>query len=73
MNGSWDSVTTMLNAGIDMFMIPGWRGPKAITDVIVGMKEALKNKTIDEDRLNDAVARIISVKLAMGVAKEVKK
>jgi beta-glucosidase len=72
MNGSWDSVTTMLNAGIDMFMIPGWRGVKAINDVINGMKFALKNGTINEDRLNDAVARIISVKLALGVATQVK-
>lgn len=72
MNGTWDSVTTMLNAGIDMFMVPGWRGAKAINDVINGMKNALKNGTINEDRINDAVARIISVKLALGVATQVK-
>lgn len=47
MNGTWDSVTTMLNAGIDMFMIPGWRGIKAVSDVIIGMKNALKNGTIN--------------------------
>ena len=69
MNGTWDSVTTMLNAGIDMFMIPGWRGLKAVQDVIIGYKEGLKNGTINEDRINDAVARIISVKIAMGLAK----
>ena len=39
MNGTWDSVTTMMNAGIDMFMIPGWRGLAAVNDVIIGMKE----------------------------------
>ena len=72
MNGTWDSVTTMLNAGIDMFMIPGWRGTKAVNDVINGMKFALKNGTINEDRINDAVARIISVKLALGAATQVK-
>jgi beta-glucosidase len=38
MNGTWDSVTTMLNAGIDMFMIPGWRGMAAVNDVITGFK-----------------------------------
>ncbi len=69
MNGTWDSVTTMLNAGVDMFMIPGWRGTKAISDVIVGYKEAFANGTINEDRLNDAVARILAVKLVLGVAK----
>lgn len=71
MNASWDSVSTMLNNGIDMFMIPGYRGVKAVSDVITGMKEALKNKTINADRLNDAVARIIAVKLVMGAAKQV--
>ena len=30
---------------------------------------ALQNKTITLDRLQDAVARIVSVKLALGVAK----
>jgi len=68
MNASWDSVSTMLNAGVDMFMIPGYRGTGAISDVINGFKTALKNKTITEDRINDAVARIISVKLVLGAA-----
>ena len=68
MNGTWDSVTTMMNAGIDMFMVPGWRGTKAISDVIVGMKEAIKNGTLSIERLNDAVARIVSVKLALDAA-----
>lgn len=72
MNGTWDSVTTMMNAGVDMFMIPGWRGLAAVNDVIIGMKEALKNGTLSVERVNDAVARIISVKLALGVAKQVK-
>jgi len=72
MNKTCDSVTTMLNAGIDMFMIPGWRGTKAISDVIVGLKAALMNGTINEDRINDAVARVISVKLELGVATQVK-
>jgi beta-glucosidase-like glycosyl hydrolase len=71
MNASWDSVSTMLNAGIDMFMVPGWRGTAAITDIITGFKNALKNKTITEDRINDAVARIISVKLVFGAANQV--
>ncbi len=33
----------------------------------------LTNHTITMDRLNDAVARIISVKLALGVAKQKQK
>ena len=72
MNGTWDSVTTMMNAGVDMFMIPGWRGLKAVSDVVVGLKEAIKNGTLSIERLNDAVARILSVKLALGAATQVK-
>ena len=63
-----DSVTTMLNAGMDMFMLPGWRGMGAVYDVINGLKDAYNNKTISEERLNDAIARIVSVKLVLGAA-----
>jgi beta-glucosidase len=38
MNGSWDSVSQMVNSGVDMLMIPGFRGVKAISDAIVGYK-----------------------------------
>ena len=68
MKDAVDSVTTMLNAGIDMFMIPGWRGYSAVTDVINGYKMAYSQGLITDDRINDAVARIISVKLALGAA-----
>ena len=34
------------------------------------MKSALQSGTITEARLNDAVARIISVKMAMGLVKD---
>jgi beta-glucosidase-like glycosyl hydrolase len=46
MNGTWDSVTTMMNAGVDMFMIPGYRGIQAVSDVITGLKTAIKNETL---------------------------
>lgn len=42
---------------------------KIYDDYIEGMKQGLKNSTILLDRLNDAVARIVSVKLALGIAK----
>ena len=60
----------MMNAGIDMIMIPGWRGSGAVTDVINGIKTAINNKTLSVQRVNDAAARILSVKLAMGAAKK---
>ena len=59
-------ISLVLNAGTDMMMIPG---RKDFIDYIDNVKMALTNKTISMDRLQDAVARIISVKLALGVAK----
>ena len=61
----------MLNGGIDMFMIPGYRGILAVRDVVNGLKEAHSRGVISDDRLNDAVARILSVKLTLGMANEV--
>ena len=61
----------MVNAGIDMIMVPGFKGLKAITEVVAGFKEAIVNKTLSLDRLQDAVARILSVKLALGLVKVV--
>lgn len=49
-----------------MVMIPGRKG---LDNYIESVKIGLKNNTITMDRLNDAVAKIISVKLALGVAK----
>lgn len=46
---------------------------KIYDEYIEGMKQALKNSTVLMDRLNDAVARIISVKLALGIAKQKQK
>lgn len=42
---------------------------KGYDTYVESIKIGLKNNTITMDRLNDAVARIISVKLALGVAK----
>ena len=61
-----EAIATTMNAGVDMMMIPS-KGD--FQDYIEGVKSALNNHTLPMDRLNDAVARIISVKLALGVAK----
>jgi beta-glucosidase len=59
-----ESVATMLAAGIDMFMIPS---SKSMLNYISSVKIGLQNNTITMDRLNDAVARIIAVKIALGM------
>jgi beta-glucosidase len=73
MNMTNEALSQVINSGIDMIMIPGWRGRKAVTDIITGLKEALVNKTITQERMNDAVARIVSVKMALGLANQTKK
>ena len=58
-----ESVASMFAAGIDMFMIPS---RESIMDYISSVKMGLQNNTITLDRLNDAVARIIAVKISLG-------
>jgi len=62
------TVAMILNAGIDMLMIPGYKGTKQLGEAINGIKYSLQQNYIWTDRLDDAVARILSVKLALGVA-----
>jgi beta-glucosidase len=51
-----------LNAGLDMYMAPdSWKGLYAST------LQQVKNGTISMERLNDAVRRILRVKLASGI------
>ncbi len=47
-------------------MIPSGKG---FLNYVESIKIGLKNNTITMDRLNDAVARVLAVKLALGVAK----
>ncbi len=59
-----ESTSTMFAAGIDMFMIPD---RASMLQYIASVKIGLQNNTISMDRLNDAVARILSVKLGLGI------
>lgn len=61
-----------MNAGMDMFMLPGYRGFRAITEYIEQVKIALKNNTVSTWRLDDAVTRILAVKMSMGLIEQVK-
>jgi beta-glucosidase len=59
-----ESVASLFAAGMDMFMIPSHN---QMDEYISYTKMGLQNKTISMQRLNDAVARILSVKLALGM------
>jgi beta-glucosidase len=58
----YEAVVTSINAGIDMNMVP--------TDYLtfIGvMKQAVEKKDISEERINDAVRRILRAKFALGL------
>jgi len=57
----------MLAAGNDMFMIPGYYGYRYVEDIIDCFKNVTNDGNVTEDRINDAVARILSVKMALGL------
>jgi beta-glucosidase len=59
-----DAVVMAFNAGVDMSMVPTSPNYKAYCDL---MLTAVKNGRISEDRLNDAVRRILRVKLSLGL------
>jgi beta-glucosidase len=57
-----DQVVASVNAGMDMLMVAGkWR------EVLDGLKTAAASGEIPASRLDDAVRRILSVKVAMGL------
>jgi beta-glucosidase len=58
----YTSVVTAVNSGIDMAMIPD-----SFINFISAVQQAVKNEDIPEDRINDAVTRILRVKFRMGL------
>ena len=66
MDDSNQTTSSVLNAGIDMVMIPD---KSDYLDYIDAVKFSIENKTLSTARLNDAVARILSVKMALGLVK----
>jgi beta-glucosidase len=58
----YTAVVSAINAGIDMNMVPN----NYISFISV-MKQAFDNGDISEDRINDAVRRILRVKFALGL------
>ena len=58
-----------INAGIDMVMVPGaeeWGG-QTYTNFINLLIESVNEESISENRINDAVARILKIKFEMGL------
>ena len=63
--GDYQALVTALEAGIDMFMLP-----YDYSSFVSLMKQAWKKGDIEEERLNDAVRRILRVKFSFGLFDE---
>jgi|688.fasta_scaffold2818952_1 hypothetical protein len=59
-----ESVVMMMTGGIDMFMLPS---QLEMSKYIDSVKGAIANEALSIERLNDAVAKVLSVKLALGL------
>jgi len=59
-----ESITTAFNAGVDMSMVPN--SPNFM-EYCKAMKNAVLEKQISQERLDDAVRRILRVKYAIGL------
>jgi beta-glucosidase len=58
----YTAIVTAINAGIDMNMVP-----TDYMSFIQDLKQAVENEDISEERINDAVRRILCVKFALGL------
>ena len=67
----YTAVVTAINAGIDMAMVPteelGGDVHSDYLTFISTLKQAVDNNDISEDRINDAVRRILRAKFALGI------
>ena len=62
-------IITSINAGIDMVMVPGdtiWGG-ESYYKFLKLFKESILEGSIKEERINDAVSRILKAKFKMGL------
>lgn len=63
-----DAFAAMVNSGVDMFMVSK---KASVERLFKHAKKATEHNYIPESRLTDAVAKILSVKLAMGLVEKV--
>jgi len=63
------NIITSINAGMDMVMVPGnvKDGGQKYTNFINLLIESVNEGSISENRINDAVARILKIKFKMGL------
>jgi len=65
----YDAYTMMTNAGVDMYMLSSHKGfiTSPLERFIKNAKRAVNKDHVFVERLDEAVVRILSVKMAMGL------
>ena len=53
-----------------MFMFPAMYGPRVITDFVSAFKDALDRNYFPMERLDQALVRIMAVKISMGLVQK---
>jgi beta-glucosidase len=68
LSGSWnDQVKTAINAGLDMVMLSHTKGVHTAADLANALSSLVSSGDIPEDRIQDAVRRILTIKCEMGL------
>jgi beta-glucosidase len=67
--GLEDAIVNIINAGMDMMMLAVIQGQVSIDFYQETVKWAVENGNIDPERIDNAVMRILGVKLSMGLIK----
>jgi beta-glucosidase len=66
--GSWnEQVKTAINAGLDMVMLSHIKGARTAADLATALSSLVSSGEIAEDRIQDAVRRILTIKCEMGL------
>jgi beta-glucosidase len=66
--GSWnEQVKTAINAGIDMVMLSHTKGAHTAADLANALSALVTSGDIPEDRVQDAVRRVLTIKCEMGL------
>ncbi|WP_322919621.1 glycoside hydrolase family 3 protein [Nocardioides renjunii] len=60
-------VTASVNAGVDMFMEPGSGTEPAFRELITTLTQVVEDGRVTEERIDDAVSRILTAKFELGL------
>jgi beta-glucosidase len=63
---TYQATCMLVSGGIDMMMLPGY-DKSSLNQYFNDLKKCVQDKTVSQQRIDDAVVRILSVKFSMGL------